>query len=154
MALLRIPRLTPRAPFRRNDAAKHALEICATADIIAREALQCVGSNDARLFELIERRDEILQSLAEHLVSLRLERHSADSPLLAASERAADEGDELVEAVCAALDVSQRTTMALAARVASRVAELRTELAAVQRAGSVQLAYASPSVVSRLDSRR
>lgn len=151
---MRLPRLTPRIPWRRSDAAREALAICANADAMAREAMQCVGGNDARLFELIERRDEILQTLAEHIVSLKLERHPADSPLLAASERAADEGDELVEAVWTALDVSQRTTMALAARVATRVAELRAELATAQRAGSVQMAYAPHPGAMQLDSVR
>ena len=151
---MQLSRLTPRVPWRRNDAAQQALAICATADAMAREALQCVGGNDARLFELIERRDEILQTLAEHIVSLKLEKHSADSPLYASSERAADEGDDLVEAVWSALDVSQRTTMALAARVATRVAELRAELAVVQRAGSVQMAYLPHAGAQQLDSRR
>jgi hypothetical protein len=154
MGIMRLPRLTPRALFKHSDAARQALEICAIADSMAQEAMQCVDSNEERLYELIERRDEVLQSLAEHLVSLRLEKHAADSPLIASSERAADEGDELVDAVCAALDVSQRTTMALAARVASRVAELRAELATVQKAGSVQMAYLGQPAVSHLDSRR
>ena len=151
---MRLPRVTPRFAFKRSDVARQAIDICTSADNMAQEALQCVGVNDARLFELLERREEILQSLAEHLVSLRLETHAADSRILASSERAADEGDDLVDAVCAALDLSQRTTMVLATKVAARVAELRTELAEVQRAGSVQLAYAPRPATSQLDSTR
>jgi hypothetical protein len=149
-----IPRITPRPAFSRKDVARQAIDLCASADTMAQQAMQCVGSNDVRLFELLERREEILQSLAEHLVSLRLETHAADSIVLASSERAANEGDDLVDAVCVALDMSQRTTMVLAARVANRVAELRTKLAEVQRAGSVQLAYAPRQAISQLDSTR
>ena len=152
---MRLPRFTPpRFVINRSEAARQAIDICATADSVAHEALQCVGKDDARLFELIERREEILQSLAEHLVSLRLEKHAADSRMFVASERAADEGDDLIDAVCVALDMSQRTTIALAARVATRVQELRAELAEVQRAGSVQMAYSSRPTPSLLDSRR
>ena len=86
MGIMRLPRLTPRALFKHSDAARQALEICAIADSMAQEAMQCVDSNEERLYELIERRDEVLQSLAEHLVSLRLEKHAADSPLIASIE--------------------------------------------------------------------
>lgn len=116
--------------------------------------MQCVGQDDQRLFELLEKRDEILQTLAEHLVSLKLERPTADSAFLASTERAADEADDLVTQVCAAVDQSQRTTMALAARVAARVTELRAELAEVQRAGTAHGAYQPGRVTGFIDSRR
>ena len=154
MVFSRLSSLTPPSSSARDVAARKALDICAAADSMANEALHCAGENDERMFELLERREEILQSLAEHIVSLKLGKYAADSPLFAASERAADEGDELVEGVCAALDVSQKTTMALAARVAARVSELRAELALVQRAGSVQTAYMPATAISILDSRR
>ncbi len=146
--------VSPEVVSRRRDAARQALAICDAADTLAREAMECVGEREEQLFELIERRDEILQNLSEHIVSLKLERHSDDSPMFASGERAADEGDRLVEVVWSALDKSQRATAALAARVAARVSELRKELAEVQRAGAAHTAYAPTRASLQLDSLR
>ena len=154
MPTMRSPRFSAIFTSKRHDAAREALQLCSHADKLADEALHCVDAEGNRLFELLERRDEVLQSLAEHLVSLKLERPTADGVLLAATERAADEADDLVATVCAALDASQRATMALAARVAARVSELRAEIEGFQRAGNVQGAYATPRVSIRIDSVR
>lgn len=113
-----------------------------------------VGVDDDRLFSLLEQRDEMLSDLAEQLVVLRAERPTADSPLYAATEKAVDEADDLIAEVCAALSVSQRVTMELAARVARRAAEIRSELDAVQRAGSAGVGYATLSNPHLVDSRR
>jgi hypothetical protein len=150
----RMPRFGRRASPAREEAARTALSLCASADAAAREAEQVVGIDDDRLFSLLEQRDEMLSDLAEQLVVLRMERPTADSPLFAATERAVDEADELITEVCAALSVSQRVTMELAARVARRAAEIRTELDAVQRAGSAGIGYGMNAAVRVVDSRR
>lgn len=149
-----MPRFARRSTPAREAAARHALTLCASADAAATEAKQVVGVDDDRLFSLLEQRDEMLRDLAEHLVVLRLERPTADSPLFAATERAVDEADALITEVCAALTVSQRVTMELAARVAHRAAEIRTELDAVQRAGSAGIGYAAHASPTIVDSRR
>ena len=100
-------------------AARGALAICASADAMAREALDVVGQDDDRLFSLLEQRDEMLQDLSEHLVMLRLERPTADSPLYAATERAVDDAGALLTDVSVALKTSHRVTMELAAKVAA-----------------------------------
>ena len=150
----RIPRFTRRPTPVRQAAARSALALCASADAAAREAESVVGVDDDRLFSLLEQRDEMLSDLAEQLVVLRAERPTADSPLYAATEKAVDEADDLIAEVCAALSVSQRVTMELAARVARRAAEIRSELDAVQRAGSAGVGYATLSNPHLVDSRR
>ena len=150
----RMPRFTRRASPERQEAARQALAICANADAAAREAERVVGVDDGRLFTLLEQRDDLLRDLAETLVVLRLERPTADSPLFAATERAVDEADALIDEVCAAVKVSERVTMELVARVAQRAAEIRAELDAVQRAGSARLGYATPEAPRMVDSRR
>lgn len=149
-----MPRFSRRSSPAREEAARQALAICASADAAAQEAKGIVGVDDDRLFSLLEQRDEMLRDLAEHLVVLRLERPTADSPLFAATERAVDEADALIADVCAALSCSQRVTMELAARVAHRAAEIRAELDAVQRAGSAGIGYASQASPTVVDSRR
>ena len=149
-----MPRFSRRASPAREEAARHALALCASADAAAREAEQVVGIDDDRLFSLLEQRDEMLRDLTEHLVVLRMERPTADSVLFAATERAVDEADDLITTVCAALTTSQRVTMELAARVARRSAEIRAELDAVQRAGSARIGYATPTASYVVDSRR
>lgn len=150
----RMPTFRRRPTPQQEAAARHALAICARADEAAREAERVVGTDDGRLFALLEQRDEMLSDLAEHLVMLRAERPTADSPLFAATERAVDEADELITEVCAALSMSERVTMELAARVARRAADIRAELDAVQRAGSAGVGYGHSSVVHLVDSRR
>ena len=150
----RMPRLARRPSAVREAAARQAIAICANADAAAHQATRVVGVDDDRLFSLLEQRDEMLRDLAEHLVVLRLERPTADSPLYAATERAVDEADALIADVCAALSVSERVTMELAARVARRASEIRTELDAVQRAGSASIGYAAHAAPAVVDSRR
>jgi hypothetical protein len=151
----RMPRFGRRAASpAREEAARQALALCASADAAAREAEGVVGIDDNRLFSLLEQRDEMLRDLTEQLVVLRLERPTADSPLFAATERAVDDADDLLAEICAALTTSQRVTMELAARVERRAAEIRLELDAVQRAGSARVGYASQPAPHLVDSRR
>lgn len=124
-------------------AAQEALAVCEGADRIAEHAWNAVGVDDERLFSLLEERERMLAGLADHITTLKRQRHSADGGKVAASERVLEETDAVVARVCEALSASQRTTMALAVRVADRVAELREELATVQRAGSAGLGYAT-----------
>jgi hypothetical protein len=138
----------------RELAARKALALCANADAAAREAESVVGLDDARLFSLLETRDEILRDLAEHLVALRMEPPTADSVLYAATERAVDDADDLISDVCAALTTAQHVTMELAARVARRSSEIREELDAVQRAGSARIGYATRPTPRVVDSVR
>lgn len=151
---LRTSRGVSRAGASRADAAREVLALCASADAAAREAEQVVGIDDARLFSLLEQRDELLADLAEQLVTLRSVRPTADNALFAATERAVDDADELISEVCDALAVSQRVTMELAARVARRIAEIRVELDTVQRAGSASLGYGAMNAPRLVDSRR
>lgn len=135
----------------RQAAARGALAICASADALARHAVDVVGQDDDRLFSLLEQRDEMLRDLSEHLVMLRLERPTADSQLYAATERAVDDADALLTDVSAALSTSHRVTMELAAKVARRTGEIRAELDAVQRASSAGLGYSVATGVPLVD---
>lgn len=150
----RIPRLGRRPAAERAEAARKALAICDSADELARQATASLGVDDDRLFSLLEQREQMLVDLAEQVVTLRLERPTADSPLFAATERVVDDADALVTEVCTALSTSHRATMALAMRVADRASELRSELAAVQRAGSASIGYATTPTPHQLDSFR
>lgn len=150
---IRSGRFGRRSPEARQAAARGALAICASADALAREAVEVVGQDDDRLFSLLEQRDQMLQDLSEHLVMLRLERPTADSPLYAATERAVDDADALLTEVSAALSTSHRVTMEVAAKVARRTEEIRSELDAVHRASSAGLGYgavAGAHLVDRL----
>ena len=151
---LRGSRFGRRGSEVRQTAARGALAICADADALAREAVEVVGHDDDRLFSLLEQRDEMLQDLNEHLVMLRLERPTADSPLYAATERAVDDADALLTEVSAALSMSHRVTMVLAAKVARRTDEIRRELDAVQRASSAGLGYGAAVGAHLVDRRR
>lgn len=152
------PNLAPRTARRpwslaRANAAQEAIRICTSADAIAHEASAAVGVDDDHLFSLLEQREQMLTDLSEQLLTLRLERPTADSSLFAATERMVDDADALVSDVCAVLSSTHRTTMALAKRVADRAAELRAELDSVQRAGSAGMGYAafaSPHLVDRV----
>jgi hypothetical protein len=147
-------RFSHQPPEARRVAAHSALAICASADEIAREALDVVGQDDDRLFSLLEQRDEMLQDLSEHLVLLRLERPTADSPLYAATERAIDDADALLTDVSVALKTSHRVTMELAAKVARRTDEIRRELDAVHRAGNAGVGYGVAAGTPLVDRRR
>ncbi len=148
---IRSARFGRRGPEGRQAAARGALAICASADALAREAVEVVGEDDDRLFSLLEQRDEMLQDLSEHLVMLRLERPTADSPLYAATERAVDAADAMLTEVSAALSTSHRVTMELAAKVARRTDEIRRELDAVQRASSAGLGYGAAAGAHLVD---
>lgn len=138
----------------REHAAREALALCESADALARVADASLGVDDDRLFSLLEQREQMLADLVEHVVTLRLERPTADSPLFAATERVVDDADALVTEVCTALTRSHRTTMALALRVSERAKALRAELAAVQRAGSAGIGYATLPVPGHLNNLR
>jgi hypothetical protein len=140
-----------RSRATRAHAASEALSICQGADGIAQAATAAIGVDDERLFALLEQRERMLAGLAEHIVTLKLNRTSADDPLFAASERVVDDADAVVARVCEALSSSHRTTVALAMRVAERVAVLRDDLANVQRAGNAGSAYAAMSPVHQVD---
>lgn len=141
LTALRAPRPVGVVEPRRLAAAREALAICASADALAREAEVAAQADDHRLFALLEQREEMLQDLAEQLMILRHERPTADSPLLAATERVVDEADALVAEVCEALTGSHRITLDLAAKVAQRAEEIRTELDSVQRATTANVGY-------------
>lgn len=151
---VRIPGIVRRPTVERERAAREALAICESADALAREASDSLGVDDDRLFSLLEQREQMLADLAEHVVTLRLERPTADSPLFAATERIVDEADALVTEVCTALTRSHRATMALAVRVSDRAKALRAELVAVQRAGSAGIGYGLLSTSHQLDNIR
>jgi len=138
----------------RERAAREALTLCESVDALARDADASLGVDDDRLFSLLEQREQMLADLVEHVVTLRLERPTADSPLFAATERVVDDADALVTEVCTALTRSHRATMVLALRVSERVKALRAELAAVQRAGSAGIGYATLSVPGHLNNLR
>lgn len=140
-----------RTPSARTRAARDVLALCASADALAEQATAVIGLDDDRLFALLEQRDQTLTDLAESLIALRYERPTADSPAFAASAQVVDEADAVVSAVCDALGASQRATVALAVRVADRVAVLRQELAAVQRSGVAGLGYLALEAHPRVD---
>lgn len=127
----------------RELAARRAVALCRDADVMAREATASVGVDDDRLFSLLEQREQMLADLAETLVSLRYQRPTADSPMFASTERVVDDADALVTEVCDALTAAHRATMSLAVRVSERAAELRAELADVQRAATANTGYGS-----------
>ncbi len=127
----------------RELAARRAVALCRDADVMAREATASVGVDDDRLFSLLEQREQMLADLAETLVSLRYQRPTADSPMFASTERVVDDADALVTEVCDALTAAHRATMSLAVRVSERAAELRAELADVQRAATASTGYGS-----------
>ncbi len=151
LSSFRLPGFGRNASPARAQAAREALALCASADAAAREATESVGVDDDRLFSLLEQREQMLADLAEHVVALRLERPTADSPLFAATEKVVDDADALITEVCDALTSSHRTTMALAARVAERTQMLRDELAAVQRAGSAGVGYGLHQTPHQID---
>ncbi|WP_461413449.1 hypothetical protein [Gemmatimonas sp.] len=140
----------------RVHAARTALALCASADALAREVEVEVTSpaDEHRLFALLEQREVMLQDLAEQLVVLRLERPTADSALFAATERVVDEADALVSSVFAAVDLSHRITVELAAKVGRRAEELRAELDAVQRTSTASVAYGVSGGARLVDRRR
>ena len=148
------PRPVTRPAPSRTAAAQQVLALCDTFDELGREALAELGSNDVHLAELLTRRDQVLATLTEHLIALKLDPPAADSALLAGAEQAIDSADDLIMSVCEKLHTSQAATAALAARVARRSDELREEISAVNRAGTAGAAYGRHVHGSHLDSRR
>jgi hypothetical protein len=117
-------------------AAREALAICEGADRIAERAASLVGVDDERLITLLEERERMLAGLAMHVALLEPGKGGAEP---------------FVQDVRAALSASERTTAALAARVADRIAELQAELATVQRAGSAGVGYAALATTHHVD---
>lgn len=152
-AAQRIVQSVRKASSARAAAAREALALCETFNALGTAA--ATDFHDAsRLSELLQQRDDVLELLNDHLLALRLERPSADGTQYAGAERAADTADDLIMQVRETLEASLAATAVLTARVAERTAELRHEIAAVNRAGSAAHAYASHSAMSHLDSRR
>jgi hypothetical protein len=137
----------------RTAAAREAFRLCQTFDQLAYDA---VGSIDdpERFADLLAQRDEVLAMLNDHLTTLRLERPTADGPQYAGAERAADTADDMILQVRESLEASLAATSVLTARVAERAAELREEIAAVNRGGTAMHAYTSQQNGTHLDSRR
>lgn len=142
-----------RASSARAAAAREALALCETFDALGKEAIGTLHDS-SRFQELLLQRDDVLALLNDHLLALRLERPTADGPHYAGAERAADTADDLIIRVRETLEASMAATTVLTARVAERAAELRQEIAAVNRAGSASQAYAVHSHGMLLDSRR
>jgi hypothetical protein len=142
-----------RASSARAAAAREAFALCKTFDQLAVEA--AINIDDPQRFaDLLAQRDDVLAMLNDHLITLRLERPSADGPEYAGAERAADTADDLIVQVRESLEASLAATSVLTARVAERAAELRQEIAAVNRAGFAQQAYGMPITPAHIDGRR
>lgn len=142
-----------RAGNARAQAAREATALCKTFDQLAYDAVAHIDDPE-RFADLLSQRDEVLALLNDHLITLRLERPAADSMAYVGAERAADTADDLVIQVRESLEASLAATSVLTARVAARAAELREEIAAVNRAGFAQSAYAAQAHTPQLDSRR
>jgi hypothetical protein len=142
-----------RATTARAAAAREAAALCRTFDQLAYEAVVNID-DPTRFAELLAQRDDVLALLNDHLVVLRVDRPSADGPEFAGAERAADTADDLILEVRESLEASLAATNVLTARVAERAAELREEIATMNRGGTAQLAYVSQQQATLLDSRR
>ncbi|MBC8089324.1 MAG: hypothetical protein H7Z40_18825 [Phycisphaerae bacterium] len=137
----------------RAAAAREASALCRTFDQLAVDAVTHIDEPQ-RFADLLAQRDDVLALLNDHLITLRLERPTADGPEYAGAERAADTADDLIMQVRESLEASLAATSVLTARVAERANELRQEIAAVSRAGSAQHAYGVQQSVAQLDGRR
>lgn len=142
-----------RASSARAAAAREASALCKTFDKLAQDAVVHID-DPQRFADLLSQRDDVLALLNDHLITLRLERPTADGPAYAGAERAADTADDLIMQVRESLEASLTATAVLTARVAERAAELREEIAAVNRAGFAQHAYSAQLSGAHLDSRR
>jgi hypothetical protein len=140
---------TPGEPVKQ--IARRVLWLCADADRIGEQAAADVGVDDDRLFLLVEARDVVLTDLATQIAFLKQKRREADGRGFAPTGQVVNEANTLITEVCEALSASHRATMVLAERVAERVAELREELATVQRAGSAGLGYAALDTSPHVD---
>ena len=142
-----------KASSARAAAAREAFLLCETFDQLAYDAVSRIDDPE-RFADLLAQRDDVLAMLNDHLITLRLERPTADGPLYVGAERAADTADDLIIQVRESLSASLAATSVLTARVAERAAELREEIAALNRAGTARHAYASQQNTVHLDSRR
>lgn len=142
-----------RASSVRAAAAREASALCRTFDKLAHDAVAHIDDPE-RFADLLAQRDDVLALLNDHLITLRLERPTADGPAYLDAERAADTADDLILQVRESLEASLAATAVLTARVAERAAELREEIAAVNRAGFAQHAYGALQSGAHLDSRR
>ena len=142
-----------KASTARAAAAREAFLLCQTFDQLAYDAVSHIDDPE-RFADLLAQRDDVLAMLNDHLITLRVERPSADGPQYAGAERAADTADDMIIQVRESLEASLAATSVLTARVAERAAELREEIAAVNRAGTARHAYTSQQTVAHLDSRR
>ena len=142
-----------KASAARAVAAREAMTLCETFNSLGHAAASSFHDS-TRFSELLAQRDDVLALLNDHLITLRLERPSADGPQYAGAERAADTADDLIMQVRESLDASVSATAVLTARVAERASELRQEIAAVNRAGSAQHAYGSHTTSGQFDSLR
>ena len=132
----------------REMAARAALAVCASADALAHEASAVVGTDDDRLFALINQRELLLQDLAVHLVQATPAR-SED-----ARAASADEPDALRASLRDAIRWSEQVTSALANRVAERLDEIRVELEVLQRATAASQRYATAPAFNAVDRMR
>jgi len=142
-----------KASSARAAAAREAFLLCQTFDQLAYDAVSSIDDPE-RFADLLAQRDDVLAMLNDHLITLRLERPTADGPLYLGAERAADTADDMIIQVRESLEASLAATSILTARVAERAAELRQEIAAVNRVGTARHAYESQQTVAHLDSRR
>ncbi|MEP6836202.1 MAG: hypothetical protein ABJB74_22625 [Gemmatimonas sp.] len=141
-----------KASSARAAAAREAFLLCQTFDQLAYDAVSNIDDPE-RFADLLAQRDEVLASLNDHLITLRVARPTADGPLYVGAERAADTADDLIMQVRESLESSLAATSVLTARVAERAAELRQEIAAVNRGGTARNAYQSQQNVA-FDGRR
>ena len=142
-----------KASSARAAAAREAFLLCQTFDQLAYDAVSTIDDPE-RFADLLAQRDDVLAMLNDHLITLRLERPTADGPLYVSAERAADTADDLIMQVRESLNASLAATSVLTARVAERAADLREEIAALNRVGTARHAYASQQNAVHLDSRR
>lgn len=142
-----------KASSARAAAAREAFLLCQTFDQLAYDAVGSI-EDPQRFSDLLAQRDDVLAMLNDHLITLRLERPTADGPQYAGAERAADTADDLIMQVRESLEASLAATSVLTARVAERAAELRDEIAAVNRGGTARNAYTSQQNIALMDGRR
>lgn len=129
-------------------ATQAALAACASADALAHEAFAVVGTDDDRLFALIDQRELLLQDLAVHLAQ------ATPTRSVVARAASADGPDALLASLRDAIRVSEQVTSALASRVAERLAEIRVELEVLQRATAASHRYATAPASNAVDRMR
>jgi hypothetical protein len=153
-----VPLVNHQLADARAMAARAALAVCASADALAHEASAVVGTDDDRLFALIDQRELLLQDLAVHLAQVTPVRSAAaGAPLVAtgaADAAPADDPDALLVSLREAITLSEQVTSALASRVAQRLDEIRVELEVVQRAMAASQRYGTSPAFNAVDRMR